>query len=75
MATSKHTVSNSSTLTGWYKSSYSGGGQGDCLEVASGHTTVPVRDSKAGPGGPALLFSPSGWTSFVGAIKDGHLKG
>ncbi|WP_440557712.1 DUF397 domain-containing protein [Streptomyces sp. SCPE 10] len=75
MLSNEHTVSYASTLTGWYKSSHSGGGQSDCLEVARGHTTVPVRDSKAGPGGPALLFSLSGWTSFVGAIKDGHVKG
>lgn len=28
MVSSEHTVSDSSILTGWYKSSYSGGGQG-----------------------------------------------
>ncbi|CAK7284411.1 DUF397 domain-containing protein [Streptomyces misionensis] len=75
MPSNDHTLSDASTLTGWFKSSYSGGTNDNCVEIASGHATVPVRDSKAGPGGPALLFSPSGWTSFVGAIKDGHLKG
>ncbi|MFD0276826.1 DUF397 domain-containing protein, partial [Kitasatospora sp. NPDC127111] len=45
-------------LTGatWFKSSYSGGNGGDCIEVALGSVSlVPVRDSKD-PAGPALLF-------------------
>ncbi|MEU2774418.1 DUF397 domain-containing protein [Streptomyces sp. NPDC007162] len=58
----------------WYKSSYSGGDQGDCLEVAPGHPVVPVRDSKAGPTGPALVFSPHGWAAFVGAVRDGRIS-
>ncbi|MFC9507255.1 DUF397 domain-containing protein [Streptomyces sp. NPDC057002] len=65
-------VSSERPLTGWYKSSYSGGDQGECLEVVGGHTTVPVRDSKNTPG-PTLTFSPTGWTAFVTALKDGHL--
>ncbi|GCB49187.1 DUF397 domain-containing protein [Streptomyces sp. NL15-2K] len=74
MVSSEHTVSDSSNLTGWYKSSYSGGNQGECLEVACGHHGVPVRDSKA-PTGPALVFSAGGWTSFVTAVKDGRIGG
>ncbi|MFD4274821.1 DUF397 domain-containing protein [Streptomyces cyaneofuscatus] len=57
----------------WRKSSYSGGANGDCLEVADGQATVPVRDSKT-PTGPALAFSPQGWTQFVSAVKDGELS-
>jgi hypothetical protein len=72
MVSSEHTVSDSSTLTGWYKSSYSGGDQGDCLEVARGWAGIPVRDSKA-VAGPALVFSADGWTMFVTAVKDGRL--
>ncbi|NUT30901.1 MAG: DUF397 domain-containing protein, partial [Streptomyces sp.] len=68
MVSSEHTVTDSSTLTGWYKSSYSGGTNDDCLEVARGHHAVPVRDSKAVTG-PALLFSADGWTSFIDAVK------
>jgi hypothetical protein len=70
MVSSEHTVSDSSALTGWYKSSYSGGSQGECLEIARGHGGVPVRDSKA-VAGPALVFSAGGWAAFVGAVKDG----
>ncbi|MEH0423552.1 DUF397 domain-containing protein [Streptomyces sp. B21-083] len=70
MVSSEHTVPDSSALAGWFKSSYSGGSQGECLEVARGHAGVPVRDSKA-VAGPALVFSVRGWAAFVGAVKDG----
>ncbi|RPK64565.1 hypothetical protein EES43_09375 [Streptomyces sp. ADI96-02] len=73
MVSSRRSVADSTTLTGWFKSSYSGGDQGECLEVADGHTTVPVRDSKA-PTGPAVLFSAAGWSSFVAAVKAGDLS-
>ncbi|MFD3738827.1 hypothetical protein AMK21_01465 [Streptomyces sp. CB00316] len=73
MGSSRRSIADVSTLTGWFKSSYSGGNQGECLEVARGHATVPVRDSKT-PAGPALAFSPQGWTRFVNAVKDGELS-
>lgn len=60
------------SFTGWFKSSYSGANQGECLEVAAGHPVVPVRDSKAAPGGPVIVFSTAGWTSFVTALKEGR---
>ncbi|MDQ0943389.1 DUF397 domain-containing protein [Streptomyces sp. V1I1] len=72
MVSSEHTVSDSSTLTGWFKSSYSGGGQGECLEVARGYAGVPVRDSKA-MNGPALVFSADGWAVFIAAVGSGEL--
>ncbi|MET9394306.1 DUF397 domain-containing protein [Streptomyces sp. NPDC006624] len=60
--------------TGWYKSSYSGGSQAECLEVARNHPDVPVRDSKS-TDGPVVLFSAGGWTAFVAAVKEGHIRG
>jgi hypothetical protein len=58
-----------STAT-WHKSSYSGGGGNDCLEVADGHpTAVPVRDSK-NPHGPKLVFRAEAWSAFVRATSD-----
>ncbi|MFI9428063.1 DUF397 domain-containing protein [Streptomyces achromogenes] len=72
MVSNERTISDSSALTGWYKSSYSGGDQGECLEVARGHAHVPVRDSKAVTG-PAVLFSLDGWMEFVTAVKKGRL--
>ncbi|MFD3647666.1 DUF397 domain-containing protein [Streptomyces cyaneofuscatus] len=73
MGSSRRSVADASTLTGWFKSSYSGGDQGECLEVARGYATVPVRDSKT-PASPALAFSPQGWTRFVSAVKAGELS-
>ncbi|MEV3887315.1 DUF397 domain-containing protein [Streptomyces albogriseolus] len=67
-------ISNAAALTGWRKSSHSGSEGGSCLEVLDDHPTgVPVRDSKV-PQGPALVFPSTGWTSFVTAVKDGHLS-
>ena len=48
----------------WFKSSYSGSGGGQCIEVATSVTTVHVRDSKD-PEAPALAFSDDAWASFV----------
>ncbi|MCX4969471.1 DUF397 domain-containing protein [Streptomyces sp. NBC_00654] len=72
MHNTKSPITDSSPPAGWRKSSYSGGANGECLEVADGHLSVPVRDSKT-PTGPAILFSPDGWSSFVAAVKNGHL--
>ncbi|MFE9848317.1 DUF397 domain-containing protein [Streptomyces sp. NPDC005576] len=72
MRTTQVKVADVQALTGWFKSTYSGGGGGasDCLEVASGYSSVPVRDSKVA-NGPALVFSTAGWSSFVAAVKSG----
>ncbi len=66
-----HATPDASALTGWFKSSYSGGSNGDCLEAARGYAAVPVRDSKT-PTGPAVVFSAGGWSSFVAAVKAGR---
>ncbi|WP_103510449.1 DUF397 domain-containing protein [Streptomyces sp. SM13] len=73
MVSSRRSIADASTLTGWFKSTYSGGNQGECLEVARGHATVPVRDSKAAHG-PAVVFSAAGWSSFVTALKNERLS-
>ncbi|GAA2482938.1 DUF397 domain-containing protein [Streptomyces thermolineatus] len=48
----------------WFKSSYSGGAGGECVEVAADRCAVRVRDSKD-KAGPVLSFSPEEWTAFV----------
>ncbi|MGV9556384.1 DUF397 domain-containing protein [Streptomyces sp. NPDC003401] len=48
----------------WFKSSYSDGEGGDCLEAAVCPAAVHVRDSK-NPGGPALSLSPAAWARFL----------
>ncbi|MEV6727056.1 DUF397 domain-containing protein [Streptomyces xanthochromogenes] len=58
----------------WRKSTYSGGSSGDCLEFSdSCSACVPVRDSK-NPTGPAVVFGPTAWAEFVGAVKGGTLS-
>ncbi|GHC41345.1 DUF397 domain-containing protein [Streptomyces cinnamoneus] len=53
----------------WRKSSYSGGNEGQCLEVADNIPgIVPVRDSK-NPTGPALAFTPAAWVAFTAALR------
>lgn len=48
----------------WRKSSYSGGGSGDCVEIAVGAEIVGVRDSK-NTDGPTLAFTAASWRRFL----------
>lgn len=52
------------TELAWFKSRYSDGEGGNCVEVAECPGTVHVRDSKA-TSGPQLTFPPAEWSSFV----------
>ncbi|MER6025308.1 DUF397 domain-containing protein [Streptomyces sp. NPDC001851] len=53
----------------WRKSSYSEGGDNDCVEVVDGYPgIVPVRDSKA-PSAHPLVLSAVSWAVFVEGIK------
>ncbi|WP_067470174.1 DUF397 domain-containing protein [Actinomadura macra] len=54
----------------WRKSSHSTDTGGECVEVANLAPVVAVRDSKD-PDGPALGFSRSAFTAFVGAVREG----
>ncbi len=63
----KHTPDLSTAA--WRKSSYSDGGDNNCVEVADGHPgIVPVRDSKT-PTARPLLFSASSWSAFMEGVK------
>ncbi|MFB9507152.1 DUF397 domain-containing protein [Streptomyces aurantiacus] len=53
----------------WFKSSYSSGEGGQCVEVAAAAHTVCVRDSKV-LGGPVLAVSRGAWAGFVGLAAD-----
>jgi hypothetical protein len=56
----------------WRKSSYSGNGGADCVEVASNLPgVVAVRDSKD-RGGPQLAVCDQAWSRFTRAIKHGE---
>ncbi|MEU3711841.1 DUF397 domain-containing protein [Streptomyces catenulae] len=55
----------------WFKSSYSSGEGGQCVEVATAGGAVHVRDSKI-PAGPNIAVSPKAWAGLVAlAVADG----
>jgi hypothetical protein len=55
----------------WFKSSYSSGEGGQCIEVAAAGNAVHVRDSKI-PAGPNITVSPKAWAGLVTlAVADG----
>jgi hypothetical protein len=52
----------------WRKSSYSGNGGGECVEVASDVTRMLVRDTKNRTG-TVLRFTPDAWRRFADRVK------
>ncbi|MEW1718561.1 DUF397 domain-containing protein [Streptomyces sp. NPDC093109] len=54
----------SSEPADWFKSSYSGPSDNDCVEVAATPSAVHVRDSKD-PHRPHLGFAAPAWAAFV----------
>ncbi|MFE9723048.1 DUF397 domain-containing protein [Streptomyces sp. NPDC005794] len=48
----------------WFKSSYSTGSGGECVEVATPTGAVHVRDSK-NTSGPSLTVSPEARIGFI----------
>ncbi|MGW1144576.1 DUF397 domain-containing protein [Streptomyces sp. NPDC002454] len=48
----------------WFKSSYSGGDGGECVEIAAPAATVRIWDSKES-GGPQLAFTRAAWVGLV----------
>ncbi|MEU3918981.1 DUF397 domain-containing protein [Streptomyces sp. NPDC029004] len=48
----------------WFKSSYSGGEGGECIEVAVDASAVHLRDSKT-PASAQLAFQREKWAAFV----------
>jgi hypothetical protein len=59
----------------WRKSSYSGNGGSECVEVADNlvaeHGIILVRDSKD-PAGPILTFARGEWTAFLHGAAAGE---
>ncbi|RZB14152.1 DUF397 domain-containing protein [Streptomyces sp. F001] len=52
----------------WFKSTYSDGGGGNCVEVAHDMDSIHIRDSK-NPAGPVLTVSGEAWAAFL-ALPD-----
>ena len=55
----------------WRKSSRSGSGGNECVEVAIGPTAVLIRDSK-NPDDGVLRVTPRSWLDFLGGVKAGQ---
>lgn len=58
----------------WYTSSYTNGGQNDCVEVnysRAGH--VGVRDSKLGTASPVLAIPTPQWAQIITAVQHATL--
>ncbi|MCX5412343.1 DUF397 domain-containing protein [Streptomyces sp. NBC_00059] len=60
----------STTELAWFKSSYSGGGGGNCIEIAVRAGAVLVRDSKDTQR-QALTVSCEAWSAFTVLAADG----
>lgn len=58
----------------WRKSSYSGNGGGNCVEVADQAACVLVRDTQD-PTGPVLRFAPDAWRGFADRLKQSLVSG
>jgi hypothetical protein len=58
----------SSIREAWFKSSFSGGSGGECVEVRNAQSSILVRDSKNADGS-RLRLSSSTWRAFVRTIK------
>lgn len=55
----------------WRKSSYSGNGGADCVELARKASTVATRDSRD-PDGPHQTFSVAAITALFAEIRRGR---
>ncbi|MFI1102478.1 DUF397 domain-containing protein [Streptomyces melanogenes] len=58
---------------GWFKSSYSNGSGGECVEAAFLTPGTAIRDSKH-PTGPRLRFSAPSWEAFVTALRADRMR-
>jgi hypothetical protein len=63
-----------STELAWFKSSYSGSGGGNCVEVAVRPEAVHIRDSKDRRI-RTLVVTPTAWAAFAALAADAALDG
>jgi hypothetical protein len=56
----------------WFKSSFSGANNGQCVEVAFWPGQVGVRDSKQRGTGPVHAFPAAEWAAFLAAVRTGQ---
>ncbi|WP_405598142.1 DUF397 domain-containing protein [Streptomyces sp. NBC_01410] len=56
----------------WFKSTYSGGNETECVETAFIEGSTAVRDSKQ-LRGQQLRVQAAAWTGFISAVQKGQL--
>jgi len=56
----------------WFKSSYSGGNETECVECARVGARLHVRDSKC-VDGPVVAVHAHAWRAFIRALEGGSL--
>lgn len=57
----------------WFKSSYSGANETECVEMAFATDHTAVRDSKR-PHERRLQVRTGAWSDFIGAVRNGQLS-
>ena len=57
----------------WRRSSFSGGGGSNCVEVADARHAIAVRDSKDALG-PVLFVGQDAWRQFAARVKTERLQ-
>jgi hypothetical protein len=55
----------------WIKSSYSGSGGGNCVEVARLHGDLWVVRDRKNPSGSTLIFTLAEWATFTAGVRSG----
>ena len=60
-------------VTIFKKSSFSGAGNANCVEVGFVTAEVLLRDSKD-PKSPVLRFTTSEWAAFIAGVKAGEFE-
>ena len=53
----------------WRKSSYSGNGGANCVEVGTVPGAILIRDTKHTGRGPVLRFTPAAFTEFTSRLR------
>jgi len=59
-------------VNGWRKSSYSGNGGGNCVEIGQdADGTILVRDTKQHGSGPVHRCAQAEWQAFIARVRSG----
>ncbi|MFE0030454.1 DUF397 domain-containing protein [[Kitasatospora] papulosa] len=66
-------TSNEGPDAAWFKSSYSGGNETECVETAFVDSGTSVRDSTR-PHEGLLHVRPAAWAVFVDSLRGGQLS-